>query len=140
KTLELDEILAKAVSDSVLPGVVAYVKQGKNILYEGAFGNRDTEKKNEITVDSIFWLASMTKAITSIAAMQLVEQGKITLDVPLNQIVPELNDIQVMLGVDENRKPILREPKKEITLRHLLTHTSGFTYPFSNKNTIYYIK
>jgi len=76
----------------------------------------------------VFWIASMTKAITSTAAMQLVERGKLELDVPAKAVVPQLGEVGVLEGFDAAGKPKTRKPKRDITLRHLLTHTAGFGY------------
>ena len=81
-----------------------------------------------MTQDTVFWLLSMTKAITATACMQLVEQGKLSLDQPMSEVLPELAAPMVLEGFDASGKPKLRPAKRAITLRHLLTHTSGFTY------------
>lgn len=138
-TKPLDQILKQSVMDSSIPGAVAFVADDQGIIYEGAYGKRSLDSEVEMTTDSVFWIASMTKAVTTVAAMQLVEQGKLHLDQPLNRILPQLNDIKVMEGVGEDDQPILRQPKRQITLRHLLTHTAGFTYHFFNEGTTKYI-
>ncbi|RLL46820.1 class A beta-lactamase-related serine hydrolase [Oceanobacillus piezotolerans] len=140
KSSKLDDLLTKVVADSDVPGVVAYVAGDDEVIYEGTFGKRNVANGEMMTTDTVFWIASMTKAVTSVAAMQLVEQGKLILDQPLNKILPELNETEVMVGTDDNGEPILRNPKGQITLRRLLTHTAGFTYHFSNENTVKYIK
>lgn len=140
KTQKLDDIFKKTVEGSKIPGVVACVADDQGIIYEGAFGQRSLESDVKMTTDSVFWIASMTKAITTVAAMQLVEQEKLHLDQPLNVILPQLSEIKVMEGVDNDGSPILREPKSQITLRNLLTHTAGFTYHFFNEDTIKYIE
>ena len=81
-----------------------------------------------MTTDTVFWIASMTKAITSAAAMQLVEQGKLALDQPVANILPELSPPQVLEGFDGSGEAILRPAKQAIMLRHLITHTAGFVY------------
>src|SRR5262245_45000545 len=112
----------------------------KAILYEGAFGTRDLAKGPEMTADTIFRIASMTKAVTSVAAMQLVEQGKLQLDQPIGGILPELSAPQVLEGFDDAGAPRLRPAKRPITLRQLLTHTAGFGYEFLNADMIRYVK
>ena len=79
-----------------------------------------------MTADSVFWIASMTKAVTSAAAMQLVEQGKLSLEGPIGKVLPDLASPQVLEGFDADGEPILRPAKNPITLRHLMTHTAGF--------------
>ncbi|MCB1755685.1 MAG: beta-lactamase family protein [Gammaproteobacteria bacterium] len=86
----------------------------------------------EISANSVFWLASLTKAITSVAAMQLVESGQLTLDEPVARLLPVLASPKILHGYDENGKARLSDAETPITLRHLLTHTSGLAYPFSN--------
>ena len=119
--------------------VAAAVAQD-GILYEGAFGKRDLAKGTDMTLDSVFWIASMTKAITSAAAMQLVEQGKLQLEQPMGALLPELKSPQVLEGFDQKGEPKLRPAKHPITLRHLLTHTAGFTYDVWNADTARYAK
>jgi len=102
------------------------------ILYEGAFGLRDIKSGPAMTRDTVFRIASMTKAVTSVAAMQLVEQAKLQLDEPIGNALPELAAPQVLEGFDNAGAPHLRPAKRPITLRHLLTHTAGFGYEFWN--------
>ena len=124
----LDSILREAVTSDAMPGIVAVAATDRGILYEGAFGKRELSKDAPMTVDTVVWIASMTKAITATAAMQLVEQGKLSLDRPAADVVPELATAKVLEGFDAAGKPRLRAPKRPITLRHLLTHTAGFGY------------
>ena len=99
-----------------------------SILYSGAFGTRDSSGA-PVTADSIFAIASMTKAITTVAALQLVEQGKVKLDEPVSQYLPQLATLEVLEGFDpETGKPRLRPARTPVTLKHLLTHTSGICY------------
>ena len=86
-----------------------------------------------MTTDSVFRIASMTKAITAAAAMQMTEQGKLSLDQPAKEILPFLADTKVLLGFDSNDMPLTRAPRTEITLRNLLTHTAGFVYDTWNE-------
>ena len=82
--------------------------------------------------DAVFWIASMTKAITAVAAMQLVEQGRVGLDDPLGPVLPLLDRVQVLDGFGPDETPILRAPKRPVTLAHLLTHTAGYAYAMWN--------
>src|SRR3989454_1662727 len=126
--VNLDRILRQAVESKAMPGVVAVAATDTEGLYEGAFGKRDLGKPAPMTLDSVVWIASMTKAITATAAMQLVERGKLSLERPAGQSVPEVAAAKVLEGFDAAGKPRLRAPKRPITLRHLLTHTAGFGY------------
>ncbi|PYO34368.1 MAG: 1,4-butanediol diacrylate esterase [Candidatus Rokuibacteriota bacterium] len=124
----IDTILSRAVGSKAMPGVVAVAATDKGVLYEGAFGTREVGKDAPMTLDTVVWIASMTKAITATAAMQLVENGKLGLERPASEVVPELAAAKVLEGFDPAGKPRLRAPKRPITLRHLLTHTAGFGY------------
>ena len=108
-----------------IPAVVAMVATPDKITYSGAFGKRDSASGIGVKPDSIFFIASMTKAITTTAALQLVERGKLTLDEPVSKHLPELAKLDVLQGFDKSGKPILRPASKPVTLKHLLTHTSG---------------
>jgi CubicO group peptidase (beta-lactamase class C family) len=136
----IDGALRQAVDAKDVPGVVAMAATDKGLLYEGAFGTRDLGKGPAMTLDTVFRIASLTKAVTSVAAMQLVELGKLTLDEPVPNIDPALGSPQVLEGFDAAGAPKLRPAKRPITLRHLLTHTAGFSYDIWNANTVRYIK
>ena len=125
---KFDGLLSEAVSGGAVPGVVAGVTNADEDLYLGGFGERVLGAGDEMTPDTVGWIASMTKAITGAAAMQLVEQGRLDLDAPASEIVPQLADAAVLEGFDDDGKPRTRPPRRAITLRHLLTHTSGFSY------------
>jgi methyl acetate hydrolase len=128
----IDQMLSHAADAKDVAGVVAMAAGDKGELYHGAFGKRDVSKAPAMTLDTVFWIASMTKAITSTAAMQLVEQGKLSLDAPLGKLLPELAAPQVLEGFDAAGAPKLRPARRPITLRHLLTHTAGFAYDIFN--------
>ena len=123
-----------------IPGVVAMAATGKDVIYQGAFGKRDLSKDVAMTPDSVFWIASMTKAITAAAGMQLVEQGKLSLDEPIGKVLPDLAAPQVLEGFDAKGEPKLRPAKKPITLRHLMTHTAGFAYNMWNGDMVQYLE
>ena len=137
---QIDNVLRRAAEAREMPGVVAMAATDKGILYEGAFGTRDLGKGPEMTLDTIFRLASMTKAVTSVAAMQLVEAGKLQLDQPIGNVLPELAAPQVLEGFDDAGAPRLRPAKRPITLRHLLTHTAGFGYEVWDPDLVRYVK
>jgi methyl acetate hydrolase len=124
----IDRIFSQAVESRAMPGIVAAAGNERSLLYEGAFGRRDMGKAAPMAPDTVVWIASMTKAITAAAAMQLVEAGKLTLERPAADIVPDLAAAKVLEGFDAAGKPRLRAPRRAITLRHLLTHTAGFGY------------
>jgi methyl acetate hydrolase len=124
----IDTIFSQAVESKEMPGIVAVAATDKRMLYEGAFGTREIGKTAPMTLDTVVWIASMTKAITATAAMQLVEKGKLSLERPASEVVPELAQGQVLDGWDAGGKPRVRAPKRPITLRHLLTHTAGYSY------------
>jgi methyl acetate hydrolase len=131
-TLGPGEVLADSVADGDVPGVVALAADENGLVYSGAFGDREIGSGVEMTLDTVCWIASMTKAVTSVCAMQLVEQGRLTLDGSLVEVLPQLADVRVLEGFDADGAPILRPPKVSITLRHLLTHTAGFSYDIWN--------
>lgn len=137
---QIDEILRKTSDAKEIPGVVAIAASGNDVLYQGAFGKRDLSKPDAMTVDSVFWIASMTKAVTSAGAMQLVEQGKLSLDAPIGEVLPDLAAPQVLEGFDESGEPKLRPASKPITLRHLMTHTAGFAYNVWNGDCAQYLE
>lgn len=137
---EIDEILRKASDAKEIPGVVAIAASGNDLLYQGAFGKRDLSKPDAMTDDSVFWIASMTKAVTSAGAMQLVEQGKLSLDAPIGSLLPDLANPQVLEGFDAQGEPKLRPAKSAITLRHLMTHTAGFAYNVWNGDCAQYLE
>ena len=128
----LDAQLRQRADSGAVPGVVAIAASGSKLLYQGAFGRRDASQPQPMTQDSVFWIASMTKAVTAAAAMQLVEQGRIDLDEPIGRVLPELASPQVLLGFDEGGAPQLRPARAPVTLRRLLTHTSGLCYDMWN--------
>jgi methyl acetate hydrolase len=136
----VDEALRQAAETKEVPGVVAVAANSDGVIYEGAFGKRDLANGTDMTADSVFWIASMTKALTATAAMQLVEQGKLQLDEPISKVLPELAAPQVLEGFDDKGQPKLRPAKRPITLRQLLTHTAGFTYDLWDADTAQYVK
>jgi len=121
---EVREVMADAIAESDLPSVVAIAINSKGHRIEYAYGGVNWGKSDPVKTSSIFRIHSMTKIVTSIAAMQLVEQGKVELDQDLSEFLPEMAKIPIM---KENGEFV--EPKSAITLRHLLTHTAGFGYP-----------
>jgi methyl acetate hydrolase len=127
----IDQILQEAVEQKRVPGLVAMVARTDGLTYQGAAGKLDTTKNIPMSVDAIFRIASMTKAVTSVAVMQLVESGRVRLDEPAATYVPELSQVQVLEAFDAGTgNATLRPPKSSPTVRQLLTHTAGFAYEF----------
>ncbi|UPJ49705.1 beta-lactamase family protein [Bradyrhizobium sp. 200] len=137
---QIDQILRQKCETKEIPGVVAMAATGSEVIYQGAFGKRDLGKDDAMTADSVFWIASMTKAITTAAGMQLVEQGKLSLDEPIGKLLPDLASPQVLEGFDASGEPKLRPATKPITLRQLMTHTAGFAYGFWNGDMAAYLE
>ncbi len=125
---QVDQVLKAATDRGDVPGVVAMAATREGPVYQGAFGTRVLPDGPAMTSDAVFWIASMTKAITSAAAMQLVDQGRLALDRPIAEVLPELAAPQVLEGFDADGEPKLRPARRPITLRHLITHTAGFVY------------
>ncbi|WP_135466131.1 serine hydrolase domain-containing protein [Crenalkalicoccus roseus] len=128
----VDAVLREAVESGAVPGVAAAAGNRAGTLYEGAFGRRALDGEAPMTPDSVVWIASMTKAITTAAALQQVEEGRLALDEPIARVLPALAAPRVLEGFDAEGAPILRPARRQVTLRHLLSHTAGFGYDFFN--------
>jgi len=129
----IDASLRGAVERKDVPGVVALVVNRDRVLYQGAFGVTDSASGRELKSDALFRIASMTKPVTSVALMQLVEQGRIGLDDPAEKYLPELAGLKVIESFDPKTGDYkLRPVKSAPTVRHFLTHTSGLAYPFTS--------
>jgi methyl acetate hydrolase len=137
---DIDRLLNDAAISGGVPGVVALAADRNGTFYQGAFGSRGTADGSPMTLDTVFRIASMTKAVTGVAAMQCVERGKLALDQPAGEIMPELADPQVLDGFDTDGKPRLRPARRKITLRQLLTHTAGFVYHIWNPELNRYVE
>jgi methyl acetate hydrolase len=124
----IDALLSAAVDAGDLPGVAAMVTDAQATRYAGAFGARTLGEPAAMGLDTVGWIASMTKAITATAAMRLVERGVLDLDAPASDVVPEIARVEVLDGLDDTGAPRSRPPRRPVTLRHLLTHTAGFGY------------
>src|SRR5256712_5891278 len=136
----IDGVLKQAVDAKEVPGVVAMATTDTGLLYEGAFAVGALDQTAAMTPDTVFRIASMTKAIATVAAMQLVEQGKLTLEGPVPNIAPTLGSPTVLEGFDAAGAPKVRPAKGPITLRQLLTHTAGFSYDIWDPDTGRYLK
>ena len=130
-----DAILNRVVtSEPRVPGVVAMLTDRHRNIYEGATGKRRLDRDAAMTTDTVFGIFSTTKAITGTAALQLVEEGKLDLDVPAKTYLPEIGELMVIEGFDANGEPKLRAPKRDVTTRMLLLHTAGMGYDFFNEH------
>ncbi|WP_024514058.1 serine hydrolase domain-containing protein [Bradyrhizobium sp. Tv2a-2] len=135
----IQRALEAAIGPDKIPGIAAAVATRDGVIFEGAAGRISVDQPAPMTADSVFRIASMTKAITGAAAMQLVEQGKLALDQPAKEILPLLGKVQVLTGFDASG-PTMRRPRTDVTLRHLLTHTAGFAYDIWNADIARYAK
>ena len=130
----LDDLLATGVKNGHVPGVVAAMVDKDGLTYIGSAGERTIGTGDVMTTDTVGAIASMTKAITGAAVMQLVEQGHLDLDAPAEIYCAEFATPQVLEGFDDAGQPILRDARSQVTLRNLLTHTSGYAYDFTDPN------
>ena len=131
---EFEARLAAAVADGRIAGAVALVADRDAVTYQTVAGRRSVaDGAPAMDADAVFWIASMTKAVVSVAALQLVEGGKLTLDGLLGGLLPDLKGLQVFDGRAADGTPRLRPARGEVTLRQLLTHTSGFGYGFADE-------
>lgn len=127
---DIDAVLNSAIGPKRLPSVVAMVATGDRVVYQGAHGNA--------SIQSVFRIFSMTKPVTSVAAMQLVEQDKIDLDAPVGRYLPALASLNILTGYDAANRPILRPATRQPTLRQLLAHTAGYGYGIWDENLARY--
>jgi len=129
----IDRYLQSRLSQTQIPGMVAMVVDRNGPRYTGAFGRRDVAANQPMRADAIFRIASMTKPITSLAVMMLVEEKKVALDDPIEKYLPEYAQSRVIESFYPlDRSYTTRPPVRPITVRHLLTHTSGLGYPFAS--------
>ena len=133
----IDALLARAVEERAVPGVVAVSGDRDGVRYEGAFGLLSLDGDVPVRRDTMFWIASMTKAIVSVAGLQLIEQGSLQLEQPVEAILPAFGELQVLEGFDGD-VPRLRPPGGQATIRQLLTHTAGLGYWFANTDVLRY--
>jgi CubicO group peptidase (beta-lactamase class C family) len=140
RTEAIDKALIASVAANEIPGVVAMAANETSVLYGGAFGFRNMAAGTRMSTDTIFRIASMIKLLTSVAALQLVEQDRLRLDEPAANIDPELASLQVLSGFDAKGAPQLAPPQRPVTLRQLLSHTSGFSYLLWDPRVVRYLK
>jgi CubicO group peptidase (beta-lactamase class C family) len=129
-----EKALEAAVASGRIAGAVAAVADRDGVTYTRQAGVRQAGEPAAMTQDTIFWLASMTKAIVSVAALREVEAGRLSLDGDLAGLLPEFADLKVLEGFGEDGAPRLRPARRAPTLRDLLTHTSGFGYAFLSED------
>jgi methyl acetate hydrolase len=129
----LSAFLSDAVAKGEVPGVVAMVVGRDRILYQGAYGKRDVARNADMTVDTIFRIASMTKPLTTAAILMLADEGRLKVDDAVGKYLPRFTTPQILVGVDEAGSTLKTRPATTVmTIRHLLTHTSGIGYSWSD--------
>jgi methyl acetate hydrolase len=137
QAIAIDGLLQSAVDGGNVPGVVAVVADQDDTVYEQAFGRLSVDGEAPAQTDSMMAIMSMTKAIASVAALQLIEQGSLELEQPVADVLPAFGELQVLEGFD-GETARLRPPARQATIRHLLTHTSGLGYAFVNADLLRY--
>ena len=131
----VEELLTDDINNNKIPGAVVLVGNEKGIVYQKAFGVKNPLTNEKYAIDDIFRIASMTKAITSVAVLKLWEDGKINLDDPIEKYIPEFKDAKILETFNEKDSSYTSKPStKKITIRQLLTHTSGIGYDFIDGN------
>jgi CubicO group peptidase (beta-lactamase class C family) len=125
----IDTLLLESISKEWIKGAVAYIARDGKIAYYRSFGVNDVDNKSELNKDAIFRIASQTKAITSVAVMMLFEEGKYLLDDRVSAYIPEFANPTVIATFNEKDTTWTSIPaNRDITIRDLLTHTSGIDY------------
>ena len=136
---EIESLLQRAVADGVAPGIAAGTANRSGTTWQGAAGVRGLDANAAMTTDSVFRIFSMTKAMATVAALQLYENGALDLDAPVEKYAPAFGSLQVIEGFD-GETPRLRAPKRKATVRQLMTHTAGLAYQFWNADTKKYVE
>jgi CubicO group peptidase (beta-lactamase class C family) len=126
----IDSVVNEYIDRNYIPGAVGFIARHGKIVYHKSFGMRDPETQDPMEKDDIFRIASMTKALASVATMMLYEEGHFLLDDPVSKFIPEFKNPQVLVKLNPDTTYVARPASREITIRHLLTHTSGIGYPF----------
>lgn len=135
----LQQLLNDAADDTAVVGGVAGAFSASETLSLQAFGRQRIDADAPMQADAVFAIMSMTKPLTGAAAMQLVERGQLALDADAGEVCPHLGEAQVLAGFTPEGEPRLRKPSSPITLRQLLTHTSGFVYDTWNADMLRYM-
>lgn len=131
----IERHFAAIVDEGRLPGFLVLVSRGGRVPYLATYGWRDIEEKRPVEIDTLFRIYSMTKPITSVAAMMLYEEGRFRLDEPVSTYLPEFADLRVYLG-GSSASPVTRPASEPMRIWHLLTHTSGMTYGFLYQHAV----
>jgi len=132
---EIDNLINSFIDDNQIPGAVVLVGDNKNILYQKSFGIKNPITNDKYQINDIFRIASMTKAITSVGVIKLWEKGKIGLDDPIEKYIPEFKNVQILDSYNKKDTTYSTiQASKSITIRQLLTHTSGIGYDFIDGN------
>lgn len=137
KRAAIDQVLKDAVDSGAVPHVAAIAADADGVFYEAGFGPRVAGQDGEVSAGTEFAIMSMTKMLVTVAALQLVEQGRLDLDAPVDAYRPEFAEVKVLEGFDGDT-PRLRAPASRATVRHLVTHTSGLAYWFWDENVARY--
>lgn len=127
--MSIEQHLQDSVRQGAAPGLAAVASGPDGTLHEAYAGHLGLSDERPVEPDTVFRIASMTKAMTSVAALQLIEQGELSVEQPVREVLPEFGELQVLEGFDGDQ-PQLREPARPVLIRHLLTHTSGLAYWF----------
>ena len=129
KLEEIDHYFEKLVKENKIPGAVALIRKNNEIVYNKAFGYADAENKLEFSKNHIFRIASMTKAVTSLGVLMLLEKNKFDLDDPIENYIPSFKNLNILESFNRvDSTYTVKKAKNKITIRHLLTHTSGIGY------------
>jgi methyl acetate hydrolase len=131
----LDAVLADAVSSGAVPNVVAIAADRDGVIYEGASGSRAPGEDTTVDVDTPLRIMSMTKPVVTVAALHLAEQRKLDIDAPVEEYCPEFAALGLLQGIEDGR-PVLRAPSRKVTVKQLITHTSGLGYWFWNPDVL----
>ena len=125
----IDRLVTQYIEEQKIPGATALIARKGKIVYHKGFGLKNIEENAMMEADDIFRIASMTKALTSVAVMMLYEEGYFLLDDPVSRYIPEFKDMEVLVKLNEDTTYVSRPANGLMTIRHLLTHTSGLCYP-----------
>jgi CubicO group peptidase (beta-lactamase class C family) len=131
----IDAVLQAAVDSRAVPNVVAVAADEQDVTYEGAAGRRVAGATEPVGPDDLFRIASMTKMVCTVAALQQRERGDLDFDAPVETYCPDFAAVQVLDGFDGDT-PRMRAPASRARVRHLITHTAGLTYPFWNADVV----